>query len=302
MDQMIAGNPAQIIDVDMQNFMDVVMTGSQTAPVIVQFWAPWCGPCKQLGPVLEKVIADFPQAILAKINIDTNQEIAAQLRVQSVPTVYGFAGGRPVDGFAGAQPESAVRAFIEKIVQMAPGRPDISAMLEAGATALSEQDYVTALGVYQQALGELPDSMDALAGLAKSLVGLGELEQAAEFLEALEPEKRDQPQMREVLAALELAQKMASTATENASELGDLEAQLAADPDNLQHYQDLAMACFAASERVRAMDVLLQSIAKDASWNEGAAKAQLLEFFSAIGHGDPDVVKARRKLSSTLFS
>ena len=298
MDQMIQSSTNHVVDVDMQNFMDVVINGSQTGAVIVQFWAPWCAPCKQLGPILEKVMADFPDIVLAKVNIDENQEIAAQLRVQSVPTVYGFAAGRPVDGFAGAQPESAVRAFVEKIAAAAPGRPDISELLAAGQQALSDQDYEVALSAYQEALSNLPDSIDALAGLAKCLVGTGELEQAAEFLEALEPEKLDQPQMREVAAALELAQKVG----EAASGLGDLEAQLAADPDNLQLYQDLAMACFADGDRVRAMELLLQSITKDLEWNDGAAKAQLLEFFAAIGHGDPDVIKARRKLSSSLFS
>ena len=298
MDQMIQANSLQIIDVDMQNFMDVVINGSQEGAVIVQFWAPWCGPCKQLAPLLEKVMADFPGITLAKVNIDENQEIAAQLRVQSVPTIYGFAAGRPVDGFAGLQPESAIRAFVEKIVAAAPGRPDISALLEAGTLALSDQDYESALAAYQQALTTLPDSVDALAGLAKCLVGMGELDQAAEFLEALEPEKLDHPLMREVAASLELAQKVGSAS----SDVSDLDAQLAAEPDNLQLYQDLALACFANGERVRAMDLLLQSIAKDMSFEEGAAKAQLLEFFAAIGHGDPEVIKARRKLSSTLFS
>ena len=301
MDQMITASTPKVIDVDMQNFMDVVINGSQTGAVIVQFWAPWCGPCKQLAPILDKVLAEYPDIVLAKVNIDENQEIAAQLRVQSVPTVYGFAAGRPVDGFAGLQPESAIRSFVEKIAAAAPGRPDITAILDAGALALSDQDYESALGAYQQALAALPDSLDALAGLAKCLVGMGELEQAAEFLDALEPEKRDAPQMREVVAALELAQKVGDTADASAA-LGDIDAQLAAEPDNLQLYQDLAMACFASGERVRAMDLLLQSIAKDRDWNDAAAKTQLLEFFAAIGHGDADVIKARRKLSSTLFS
>lgn len=298
MDQMIQATPTQIVDVDIQNFMDVVINGSQDGAVIVQFWAPWCAPCKQLAPILEKIVAEYPDMVLAKVNIDENQEIAAQLRVQSVPTVYGFAAGRPVDGFAGVQPESAVRTFVEKIAAAAPGRPDISAMLEAGLMALSDQDYESALAAYQQALTTLPDSVEALAGLAKCLVGMGELDQAAEFLEALEPDKLDHPQMREVSAALELAQKVGKASSGSA----ELEAQLAADPENLQLYQDLAMAYFADGDRVRAMDLLLQSIAKDIAWEEGAAKAQLLEFFAAIGHGDPEVVKARRKLSSSLFS
>ena len=290
--------PAQIIDVTMQNFLEEVVEGSNTTPVIVQFWAPWCGPCKQLGPVLEQEVTKNGKVRMVRVNIDENQEIAAQLRVQSVPTVYGFVGGQPVDGFAGAQAGSAVSEFVTKLAAMAPGAPDITPLLEAGEAALSQNDGDGAMAAFQQAMAQVPESLEALAGLVKAMVVLGDLDNAKEIIEALEEEQLAKPFMREAQAAVELAGKTG----EAAGDLGPLEAAVAADEANLDARFDLAMAYFAAGQKEEAMAQLLESIRRDSAHNDGAAKTQLLEFFEAIGIADPLVTKARRKLSSYLFS
>ena len=293
-----ANTPAPIIDVTMQNFIEEVVEGSKATPVIVQFWAPWCGPCKQLGPVLEQEVTKNGKVRMVRVNIDENQEIAAQLRVQSVPTVYAFVGGQPVDGFAGAQPGSAVSEFVSKLAAMAPGAPDISALLEAGDLALSQNDGAAALAAFQQAMAELPESLEALAGLVKAMVAMGDLENAQEIIEALEEEQLAKPFMREAQAAVELAAKTGGAA----GDLAPLEAAVAADGTNLEARHELAMAYFAAGQKEAAMAELLESIRIDRDHNEGAAKTQLLEFFEAIGVSDPMVTKARRRLSSYLFS
>ena len=296
-----AGNasaPAQIIDVTMQNFLEEVVEGSKTTPVIVQFWAPWCGPCKQLGPVLEQEVTKNGKVRMVRVNIDENQEIAAQLRVQSVPTVYAFVGGQPVDGFAGAQPGSAVSEFVTKLAAMAPGAPDISPLLEAGEAALSQNDGAAAYEAFQQAMAQVPESLEALAGLIKAMVALGDLENAQEIIEALEEDQLEKPFMREAQAAVELAAKTGDAA----SDLAPLEAAVAGDENNLEARFALAMAYFAAGRKEEAMAQLLESIRRDRDHNDGAAKTQLLEFFEAIGVGDAMVIKARRKLSSYLFS
>ena len=293
-----AAAPSLIIDVDMNNFMAEVIEASNTIPVIVQFWAPWCGPCKQLGPVLEQAVQQSGKVKLAKINIDENQQIAAQMRVQSVPTVYAFVNGQPVDGFAGAQAPSAIAEFVAKLVAMAPGAPDISEMLAQGEAALAEGQGEVALELFQQALATLPESLEALAGLVKAMAVTGALEDAQEIIAALDEEQLAKPVLREAAAAVELAAK----AGEAAGDLAPLEAAVADNPDDLQARQDLAMACFAAGQKEEAMSHLLASIKQDKDWNEGAAKAQLLEFFEAMGVADKAVIKARRQLSSYLFS
>ena len=290
--------PAQIIDVTMQNFLEEVVEGSNTTPVIVQFWAPWCGPCKQLGPVLEQEVTKNGKVRMVRVNIDENQEIAAQLRVQSVPTVYGFVGGQPVDGFAGAQAGSTVSEFVTKLAAMAPGAPDITPLLEAGEAALSQNDGAAAYEAFQQAMAQLPESLEALAGLIKAMAALGDLENAQEIIEALEEEQLEKPFMREAQAAVELAAK----AGDAVSDFAPLEAAVASDGTNLEARFALAMAYFAAGRKEEAMAQLLESIRLDRDHNEGAAKVQLLEFFEAIGVGDAMVIKARRKLSSYLFS
>ena len=289
---------AHIVDVSMDNFIEEVVEGSKVAPVIVQFWAPWCGPCKQLGPLLTQEVEKSGKVRMARVNIDENQEIAAQLRVQSVPTVYAFIDGQPVDGFAGAQPPSAVAEFVSKLAAMAPGAPDISALLAAGETALSENDGASAMAAFQQAMAEAPESLEALAGLVKAMVVLGDLENAQEIIEALEEEQLAKPFMREAQAAVELAAKTG----EATGDLAPLEAAIAKDETDLEARFALAMAYFAAGRKEEAMAQLLESIRQDRDHNEGAAKAQLLEFFEALGVGDPMVIKARRKLSSYLFS
>lgn len=297
MDQMI-GTPATIVDVTMQNFMQEVVEGSQTIPVIVQFWAPWCGPCKALGPILEQEVQKNGKVRMVRVNIDENQEIAAQLRVQSVPTVYGFVGGQPVDGFAGAQPGSAVSEFVSKLAAMAPGAPDISDLLATGEAALSENDGAGAMAAFQQAMAEVPESLDALAGLIKAMVCLGDLENAKEIIDALEDEQLDKPSLREAAAAVELAQKAGSAA----GDLAPLEAKVAENGSDHEARLSLAMAYFAAGQKEEAMTQLLESIRLDKDHNEAAAKKQLLEFFEALGVGDPLVIQARRRLSSYLFS
>ncbi|MGC6535763.1 MAG: tetratricopeptide repeat protein [Candidatus Puniceispirillaceae bacterium] len=287
-----------IFDADMNNFMADVIEASQIIPVIVQFTAPWCGPCKTLSPILEQAVLQSGKVKLARVNIDENQQIAAQLRVQSVPTIYAFVGGQPVDGFQGAQPASAVTEFVNKLAAMAPGAPDISGLLAAGEQALSDGQGEEALAAYQQALASLPESFEALAGLIKAMAVTGAIDDAREIIDALEDEQLAKPVMREAVAAVELAGKT----TTASGELAELEAAIAKDSNDLQARMDYALGLFAAGDRQSAMDALLESIAIDREWQDGAAKTQLLEFFEAIGPADPLVIKARRKLSSYLFS
>jgi putative thioredoxin len=299
MEQIIGTEQAEdIIDVTVQNFMEEVIEASKQKAVIVQFWAPWCGPCKQLGPVLEKVAGEKDNIRLARVNIDDNPEIASQMRVQSVPTVFGIIEGRPVDAFAGAQAESAVRQFVDKLADMAPGAPDISAFLDAGRQALMDNQPEQAMMQFQSAMAQIPDSLEALAGLVRTLVLMGEVEQAREILDQLDPEKCEQAEMREAVSAVEIAEKGAGSA----SEIDALRAKLASAPDDHQCHIDLAVALFAISEQAEAMEILLDSIRADAGWQDGAARTQLLEFFTALGPAHPDVITARRKLSTYLFS
>ena len=165
-------NSTEIVDVNAENIMQEVIEASSVKAVIVQFWAPWCGPCKQLAPVLEKVCAKFKNIKLTKINIDENHEIAAQMRVQSVPTVFGFINGQPADGFAGAQPESAVTQFVEKLSESAPGQADISGLLQSGTIALGENEPEKAMQAFQQALSLSPESPEAIAGFIRCLIAL----------------------------------------------------------------------------------------------------------------------------------
>lgn len=299
MEQILASAATAPIDVDMNNFMAEVVEGSSQLPVIVQFWAPWCGPCKQLGPVLEKVVAAAHGKVkMVRVNIDDNQQIAQQLRVQSVPTVYAFVDGQPVDGFSGAQPESALTQFVEKLSSMGGAGADIAGMLEAANTAVETQDFAGAMQIYQQVMEADPESVDALAGLVRCLTGMQDHEAAREIIDQLNDEFREKPSMQAAIAALELAERAAGSA----DDLDLAQAAVAANPEDLQARQDLAMALFATGDNAGAMAQLLESIRIDRSWNDEAARLQLLEFFKTLGAANPDVMAARRQLSTLLFS
>ena len=299
MEQILASAATAPIDVDMNNFMAEVVEGSSQIPVIVQFWAPWCGPCKQLGPVLEKVVAAAHGKVkMVRVNIDDNQQIAQQLRVQSVPTVYAFVDGQPVDGFSGAQPESALTQFVEKLSSMGGAGADIAGMLEAANTAVETQDFAGAMQIYQQVMEADPESADALAGLVRCLTGMQDHQAAREISDQLNDEFREKPSMQAAIAALELAER----AAESAGDLDLAQAAVAANPEDLQARQDLAMALFATGDNAGAMAQLLESIRVDRSWNDEAARLQLLEFFKTLGAANPDVMAARRQLSTLLFS
>ena len=299
MEHILGTTASAPIDVDMNNFMAEVVEGSSQQPVIVQFWAPWCGPCKQLGPVLEKVVAAANGKVkMVRVNIDDNQQIAQQLRVQSVPTVYAFVDGQPVDGFAGVQPESAVTQFIEKVSSLGGAGADIVSLLDAGNAAVETQDFASAMQIFQQVMEADPDSAEALAGLVRCLTGMKDHQAAREIVDQLTDEFREKLTMQAAIDALELAER----AAESAGDLDVAQAAVAANPNDLQARQNLAMALFATGDNAGAMAQLLESIRIDRSWNEDAARMQLLEFFKTLGAANPDVMTARRQLSTLLFA
>ena len=299
MDQMISTQQTAPVDVTIDNFMAEVIEGSKATPTVVQFWAPWCGPCKQLGPVLEKVVgANAGKVRMVRVNIDDNQQIAQQMRVQSVPTVYGFVDGQPVDGFAGAQPESNVKQFIEKLASMGGAGADVQAMLEAADASLAAGDHGTAMMQFQEVMGLEPESVAALAGVVRCLSASGDIAGAREVIDQLNDTFRADPAMASAIAAVELAEK----ASESAGELDAARAAVEADPADLAARQEYALALYAVGENAAAMAQLLDSIRIERGWNDDAARLQLLEFFATLGAANPDVIAARRKLSTLLFS
>lgn len=288
---------ALIIDVTDQTFVDEVIKRSMEVPVIVDFWAPWCGPCKQLTPDLEKVVqAAGGAVILAKVNIDESNQVAGELGVQSVPTVIGFKQGRPADGFVGAQPESQIKAFIERLAGPVGPSPLEQAMEMAGQ-ALEAKDYQQAANIYAQIMQQEPTNVDAIAGLAQCFIGVGEIEQAEGVLTQLPEGAADTPALTAVRAAIKLAHE-----AENAGPVNELAAKVEAAPDDHQARFDYAVALLGNKKEEQAIDELLTILRKNREWNDSAARKKLLEVFDALGAEDERTIAGRRMLSSILFS
>lgn len=289
--------PGLIKDTTTQGFRQDVIAESMQQPVLVDFWAPWCGPCKQLTPVIEKAVKDAKGKVkLVKMNIDEHPQIAGQLGIQSIPAVIAFSQGQPVDGFMGAQPESQVKAFIEKLAgPVGPG--EAQQLVEAAQEALAQDDAAGASELFAGALEMEPEHPGAIAGLARLHLDTGDIE-AAKGILAMAPEAKAQdPAIAAVRAAVELAEQAAAL-----GDTAELEAQVAAEPKNHQARFDLALALNARDRREEAVDHLIAIIRADRGWNEDGARKQLLQFFEAWGPMDEASVAGRRKLSALLFS
>ena len=290
-----------IKDTTEATFMADVVDASNDIPVIVDFWAPWCGPCKTLGPQLEEAVRAAKGAVkMVKINVDEAQAIAGQLQIQSIPTVYAFHKGQPVDGFQGAVPQSEIKEFVDRVVKAGGAEAPGAALDEAVAAAedmLTEGAATDAAETFAAILGEDANHAGAYGGMVRAQIAMGALDEAEAFLNGAPIEISQAPELEAAHAQLQLARQAA-----DAGPVADLTAAVEANPDDLQARFDLAQALYANGETQAAVDALLALFGKDREWNDAAAKTQLFTIFDALKPNDPIVLNGRRKLSSMIFA
>lgn len=286
-----------VTDTTTQTFAQDVIEPSRRVPVLVDFWAPWCGPCRQLSPIIEKAVRDAKGAVLlVKMNIDDHPAIAGQLGIQSIPAVIAFVDGQPADGFVGALPEGQIKEFIERVAGPS-GPSDADRLVEEAESLFSSGDIVGAAGIFGNVLQLDPQSIPAIVGLARCLYANGEPERARETLAMLPESAESDPSVVAIRAQLELAAQ-----TESLGDPAPLEARIAANPNDHQARFDLALLLNARNDREGATDHLLEIMRRDRSWNDEGARKQLLQFFEAWGPMDEATLSGRRQLSSILFS
>ena len=284
-----------IIDINQDQFVAEVVEKSKTTPVIVDFWAPWCGPCKQLTPILENLVnKKNGKVILAKINVDENQGIAGQLNIQSIPTVYGFVDGKPIDAFQGAQPESKIEEMINKLIDATPGN-EIPKLLEEADNLFKDQKFEEAQKVYETLVGMDPGNPKVIGGLLRCLVQLKKYDDAKEMMESLDDETLKDEEILKINKLLSNLEK------NEGGDIEELKSVVTDDPNNKEKRFELAEKYLSLNETELGFNELLIIFEKDPKWNDEAAKKKLLEFFDILGFNDPNVLEARKKLSSLMF-
>jgi putative thioredoxin len=284
-----------VIDVNQDQFVEEVVEKSKTIPVIVDFWAPWCGPCKQLTPILENLVnKKNGKVILAKINVDENQGIAGQLNIQSIPTVYGFVDGKPIDAFQGAQPESKIEEMINKLIDATPGN-EIPKLLEEADSLFKDQKFEEAQKIYETLVGIDPGNPKVIGGLLRCLVQLKKYDDAKEMMESLDDETLKDEEI------LKIKKLLSNLEIDEDGDIEELKLLVTNDPSNKEKRFELAEKYLSLNETELGFNELLILFEKDPKWNDEAAKKKLLEFFDLLGFNDPNVLEARKKLSSLMF-
>ena len=285
-----------VIDINQDQFIEEVVEKSKTTPVIVDFWAPWCGPCKQLTPTLENVVnRKNGKIILAKINVDENQGIASQLNIQSIPTVYGFVDGKPLDAFQGAQPESKVEAMVDKMIEATPGN-EIPKLIEEADQLFSDQKFEESLKLFENLVGMDPGNPRIIAGMLRCLIQIKRFDDANEMFDSFDEKILENDEIIKIKKLLDATNK------EDNKELDErLIQEVNNDPKNMDLRFKLANSYLSISETEKGFNELLKIFEQNPNWNEEAAKKKLLEFFDLLGFNDPNVVEARKKLSSMMF-